>query len=156
MPGDLQALWRASTPKQYHLEYAYSCMGYEIPAAMGVRMALDAQGHPERQVVAIVGDGTYQMLPAEIATMVSERHKVIIVLLQNHGYASIGALFRIPRVTTLWHKVRMRNPESGLLDGAPVPFDLGRQRRLLKSACCVATVSRSSGRTTPRPWPAIG
>ncbi len=124
MPGDLQALWRATTPEQYHLEYAYSCMGYEIPAAMGVRMALDAQGHPDRQVVAIVGDGTYQMLPSEIATMVSERHKVIIVLLQNHGYASIGALSESRGSQRFGTNYRMRNPESGLLDGEPVPFDL--------------------------------
>lgn len=87
MPGDLQALWRAKTPQQYHLEYAFSCMGYEIPAAMGVKLAA-----PDSEVVAIVGDGTYQMLPMELATIVQERLKVIIVLLQNHGFASIGSL----------------------------------------------------------------
>ena len=88
MPGDLQCLWRASTPEQYHVEYAFSCMGYEIPASLGVKLAVG----DEQQVVAIVGDGTYQMLPMEIATIVSEGVKVIIVLLQNHGFASIGAL----------------------------------------------------------------
>lgn len=88
MPGDLQCLWRASTPDQYHVEYAYSCMGYEIPAALGVRMATG----PERQVVAVVGDGSYQMMPSELATIVAEGAEVIIVLLQNHGFASIGAL----------------------------------------------------------------
>ena len=87
MPGDLQAFWRASNPKQYHVEYAFSCMGYEIPAAMGVKLAL-----PDSEVVAIVGDGTYQMLPMELATIVQEGLKVIFVLLQNHGFASIGAL----------------------------------------------------------------
>ncbi len=87
MPGDLQCLWRASTPEQYHVEYAFSCMGYEIPAAMGVKLA-----RPEAEVVAIVGDGTYQMLPMELATIVQERLKVIFVLLQNYGFASIGAL----------------------------------------------------------------
>ena len=87
MPGDLQAFWRASNPKQYHVEYAFSCMGYEIPAAMGVKLAL-----PDSEVVAIVGDGTYQMLPMELATIVQEGLKVILVLLQNHGFASIGAL----------------------------------------------------------------
>lgn len=87
MPGDLQCLWRARTPEQYHLEYAFSCMGYEIPAAMGVKLA-----RPDSEVVAIVGDGTYQMLPMELATIVQEGLKVIIVLLQNHGFASIGAL----------------------------------------------------------------
>ncbi|MHA7861438.1 3D-(3,5/4)-trihydroxycyclohexane-1,2-dione acylhydrolase (decyclizing) [Tessaracoccus sp. Y36] len=87
MPGDLQSLWRAKTPVQYHVEYAFSTMGYEIPAAMGVKLAL-----PDSEVVAIVGDGTYQMLPMELATIVQEGLKVILVLLQNHGFASIGAL----------------------------------------------------------------
>ena len=87
MPGDLQCLWQASTPEQYHVEYAFSCMGYEIPAAMGVKLA-----RPEAEVVSIVGDGTYQMLPMELATIVQEKIKVIFVLLQNYGFASIGAL----------------------------------------------------------------
>lgn len=87
MPGDLQALWQAKTPEQYHLEYAFSCMGYEIPASLGAKL-----GAPESEVVAIVGDGTYQMLPMEIATIVQEGVKVILVLLQNRGFASIGAL----------------------------------------------------------------
>ncbi len=124
MPGDLQTLWRARTPEQYHVEYAYSCMGYEIPAAMGTRMALDDAGHPDRQVVAIVGDGTYQMLPMEIATIVSEGQKVIIVLLQNHGFASIGALSESRGSQRFGTKYRMRRGESGLLDGDKVPFDL--------------------------------
>lgn len=87
MPGDLQALWQARTPEQYHIEYAFSCMGYEIPAALGAKLAA-----PESEVVAIVGDGTYQMLPMELATIAQEGVKVIFVLLQNHGFASIGAL----------------------------------------------------------------
>ncbi|AKT50887.1 3D-(3,5/4)-trihydroxycyclohexane-1,2-dione acylhydrolase (decyclizing) [Arsenicicoccus sp. oral taxon 190] len=124
MPGDLQALWRARTPEQYHLEYAYSCMGYEIPAAMGVRLALDSDGHEDRQVVAIVGDGTYQMMPMELATIVSEGLKVIVVLLQNHGFASIGALSESRGSQRFGTRYRMRNPESGRLDGANVPFDL--------------------------------
>ena len=69
------------------MEYAFSCMGYEIPAAMGVKLA-----RPEAEVVSIVGDGTYQMLPMELATIVQEKVKVIFVLLQNYGFASIGAL----------------------------------------------------------------
>ncbi|MGV8845971.1 3D-(3,5/4)-trihydroxycyclohexane-1,2-dione acylhydrolase (decyclizing) [Tessaracoccus sp.] len=87
MPGDLQCLWQARTPAQYHVEYAFSTMGYEIPAAMGVKLA-----RPDSEVVAIVGDGTYQMLPMELATIVQEGLKVILVLLQNHGFASIGGL----------------------------------------------------------------
>lgn len=120
MPGDLQALWRARTPEQYHLEYAYSCMGYEIPAAMGVRMAKGEQG----EVVAVVGDGTYQMLPMELATMVQEGMKVIVVLLQNHGYASIGALSQSRGSQRFGTNYRMRNPATGRLDGEQVPFDL--------------------------------
>ncbi|RJF41464.1 3D-(3,5/4)-trihydroxycyclohexane-1,2-dione acylhydrolase (decyclizing) [Actinomyces sp. 2119] len=87
MPGDLQALWQARTPVQYHVEYAFSCMGYEVPAALGVKLA-----RPQSEVVSIVGDGTYQMLPMELATVVQENIKVIYVLLQNYGFASIGSL----------------------------------------------------------------
>ena len=87
MPGDLQALWRAKTPVQYHVEYAFSCMGYEVPAALGVKLA-----RPQSEVVSIVGDGAYQMLPMELATVVQEGVKVIYVLLQNYGFASIGSL----------------------------------------------------------------
>ncbi|MFZ1411766.1 MAG: 3D-(3,5/4)-trihydroxycyclohexane-1,2-dione acylhydrolase (decyclizing) [Micropruina sp.] len=120
MPGDLQCLWRATTPEQYHLEYAFSCMGYEIPAAMGVKMAVGDSA----EVVAIVGDGTYQMLPMEIATMVAEGIKVIIVLLQNHGYASIGALSESRGSQRFGTKYRMRNDSTGRLDGGLIPFDL--------------------------------
>ncbi|MDO5697310.1 MAG: 3D-(3,5/4)-trihydroxycyclohexane-1,2-dione acylhydrolase (decyclizing) [Dermatophilus congolensis] len=120
MPGDLQALWRASTPQQYHVEYAYSTMGYEIPAALGVRMAKGEEG----QVIAIVGDGTYQMLPMELATIVSERLKVIVVLLQNHGFASIGALSESRGSQRFGTRYRMRNSATGRLDGETVPFDL--------------------------------
>ena len=119
MPGDLQALWRARTPEQYHLEYAFSCMGYEIPAAMGVKLAVG----DEHEVVAIVGDGTYQMLPMEIATMAQEGIKVILVLLQNHGFASIGALSESRGSQRFGTKYKVRST-SGRLDGEDVPFDL--------------------------------
>lgn len=87
MPGDLQKLWRARTPGAYHLEYGYSCMGYEIPAALGAKLAA-----PDREVVAIVGDGTFLLMPSEIATAVSEGVKLVLVVLDNGGFASIGAL----------------------------------------------------------------
>jgi len=119
MPGDLQALWRARTPEQYHLEYAYSCMGYEIPAAMGVKLAVG----DDHEVVAIVGDGTYQMLPMEIATMAQEGIKVILVLLQNHGFASIGALSESRGSQRFGTRYKVRST-SGRLDGDDVPFDL--------------------------------
>ncbi len=120
MPGDLQCLWRATTPVQYHVEYAYSCMGYEIPAALGAKLAL-GDAH---EVVAIVGDGTFQMMPQEIATIVSEGLKVIFVLLQNHGFASIGGLSESRGSQRFGTQYRMRNRASGRLDGAYVPFDL--------------------------------
>jgi 3D-(3,5/4)-trihydroxycyclohexane-1,2-dione acylhydrolase (decyclizing) len=124
MPGDLQALWRARTPKQYHLEYGYSCMGYEIPAALGAKLAA-----PDSEVVAIVGDGGYQMLPQEIATIVSENLKVIIVLLQNHGFASIGGLSESRGSQRFGTGYRMRGDDSDRLDGENVPIDLAGSAR---------------------------
>ncbi|MDR2378481.1 MAG: hypothetical protein LBD70_03535, partial [Bifidobacteriaceae bacterium] len=119
MPGDLQALWRASDSTAYHVEYAFSCMGYEIPAALGVKLAA-----PDRQVVAIVGDGAYQMLPMELATIVQEDAKVIFVLLQNHGFASIGALSQSHGSQRFGTKYLKRNPRTGRLDGPPTPVDI--------------------------------
>ncbi|MGA4507770.1 3D-(3,5/4)-trihydroxycyclohexane-1,2-dione acylhydrolase (decyclizing) [Propionibacteriaceae bacterium G1746] len=111
MPGDLQALWQARTPVQYHVEYAFSCMGYEVPAAMGVKLA-----RPESEVVAIVGDGTYQMLPMELATVVQENIKVIYVLLQNYGFASIGGLSESRGSQRFGTKYRQRGTGSHLAD----------------------------------------
>ncbi len=90
-PGDLHKLWRARDPagKGYHVEYGYSCMGYEIPGGMGVKLAA-----PDRQVFVLIGDGSYLMLPGELVTAVAERIPITIVLVDNHGYASIGALSR--------------------------------------------------------------
>jgi 3D-(3,5/4)-trihydroxycyclohexane-1,2-dione acylhydrolase (decyclizing) len=124
MPGDLQALWRARTPVQYHLEYGYSCMGYEIPAAMGAKMA-----RPASEVVAIVGDGSYQMAPQEIATIVAEGLKVVLVILENHGWSSIGALSESRGSQRFATRYRMRDPETGMLDGANVPMDIAANLR---------------------------
>ena len=111
MPGDLQALWRARTPVQYHVEYAFSCMGYEIPAGLGCKLA-----RPESEVVSIVGDGTYQMLPMELATVVQENIKVIYVLLQNYGFCSIGALSESRGSQRFGTKYRQRGAGSHLED----------------------------------------
>jgi 3D-(3,5/4)-trihydroxycyclohexane-1,2-dione acylhydrolase (decyclizing) len=89
MPGDLHKLWRTRDPKGYHVEYGYSCMGYEIPGGLGVKLAA-----PERGVYVLVGDGSYLMLPGELVTAVQEGVKLTIVLVDNRGYASIGALSR--------------------------------------------------------------
>ena len=118
MPGDLQALWRSRTPVQYHVEYAFSAMGYEIPAALGVKLAL-----PESEVVAIVGDGTYQMLPMELATIVQEGVKAIFVLLQNHGFASIGALSESHGSQRFGTRYRKGNVPHHV-DGELLPVDI--------------------------------
>jgi 3D-(3,5/4)-trihydroxycyclohexane-1,2-dione acylhydrolase (decyclizing) len=89
MPGDLHKLWRARDPKSYHVEYGYSCMGYEIPGGMGVKLAA-----PEREVFVMIGDGSYLMLPGELATAVAEGIGIVVVIVDNHGYSSIGGLSR--------------------------------------------------------------
>ena len=87
MPGDLHKLWRTRDPKGYHVEYGYSCMGYEIAGGLGVKMAA-----PDREVIVMVGDGSYLMMAQELVTAVAEGFKLTVVLVQNHGYQSIGAL----------------------------------------------------------------
>jgi 3D-(3,5/4)-trihydroxycyclohexane-1,2-dione acylhydrolase (decyclizing) len=89
MPGDLHKLWRTRDPKGYHVEYGYSCMGYEIAGGLGVKLAA-----PEREVYVLVGDGSYLMLSSELVTAVQERLKLTIVLVDNRGYSSIGSLSR--------------------------------------------------------------
>ena len=87
LPGDLHRLWRSELPKNYHMEYGYSCMGYEIAAGLGVKLA-----HPEREVVVMVGDGSYMMANSEIATSVMLGLKIILVILDNRGFACINRL----------------------------------------------------------------
>ncbi len=87
LPGELHKLWRAHGPDSYHLEYGYSCMGYEIAGGLGVKMAL-----PEREVVVLVGDGSYLMMNSEIATSVALGHKLVIVVLDNRGFGCINRL----------------------------------------------------------------
>ena len=89
MPGDLHKLWRTRDPKGYHVEYGYSCMGYEIPGGLGVKLA-----DPERDVYVLVGDASYLMLPGELATAVELGVKLTVVLVDNRGYKSIGSLSR--------------------------------------------------------------
>ncbi|GAA3233455.1 3D-(3,5/4)-trihydroxycyclohexane-1,2-dione acylhydrolase (decyclizing) [Pseudonocardia petroleophila] len=118
MPGDLQMLWRARDRKGYHVEYAYSCMGYEIAGALGVKMAA-----PEREVWALVGDGSYLMMASEIVTAVSEGIKLNLVIVQNHGFASIGALSESLGSQRFGTAYRYRGG-SGRLDGDVLPVDL--------------------------------
>jgi 3D-(3,5/4)-trihydroxycyclohexane-1,2-dione acylhydrolase (decyclizing) len=119
MPGDLQLLWRARDPKQYHVEYGYSCMGFEIAGALGIKMAA-----PDREVFALVGDGSYLMMAQEIVTAVSEGIRLVVVVVQNHGFASIGALSESVGSQRFGTRYRFRDPETGDLDGRPLPVDL--------------------------------
>jgi 3D-(3,5/4)-trihydroxycyclohexane-1,2-dione acylhydrolase (decyclizing) len=119
MPGELHKLFRARDPKQYHVEYGFSCMGYEIAAGLGVRMA-----DPTREVIVLVGDGSYLMLAQEIVTAVAEGVKLVIVLVQNHGFASIGSLSESVGAQRFGTTYRYRNPETGALDGDVLPVDL--------------------------------
>ncbi|MGW0705265.1 3D-(3,5/4)-trihydroxycyclohexane-1,2-dione acylhydrolase (decyclizing) [Streptomyces sp. NPDC002643] len=118
LPGDLHKLWRARSRDQYHLEYGYSCMGYEIPAAIGVRMAA-----PGRPVWALVGDGTYLMMPTEIVTAVQENVPIKVLIIQNHGYASIGGLSQETGAERYGTAYRFRS-DDGTFTGAPLPVDL--------------------------------
>ena len=116
-PGDLHKLWRARTPNSYHMEYGYSCMGYEIPAAIGVKMA-----DPSREVYAFVGDGTYLMAPSEIVTSLQERVKIVVVVVNNFGFASIGGLSRALGSEGFGTEYRCRSG-SGALDGDQLRVD---------------------------------
>ncbi|HEY8456074.1 MAG TPA: 3D-(3,5/4)-trihydroxycyclohexane-1,2-dione acylhydrolase (decyclizing) [Actinopolymorphaceae bacterium] len=119
MPGELHKLFRARDRKQYHVEYGYSCMGYEIAAGLGVKMA-----DPSRDVIVLVGDGSYLMLAQEIVTAVQENVKLIIVLVQNHGFASIGSLSESVGALRFGTRYLYRNPETRQLDGDVLPVDL--------------------------------
>ncbi len=119
MPGDLHKLWRTRNPKGYHLEYGYSCMGYEIAGGVGIKMA-----DPSREVYVMVGDGSYLMMAQEIATAVQEGIKLNIVLLDNHGFASIGGLSEAVGAQEFGTEYRMRDEQTGQLDGENVPTDL--------------------------------
>ena len=153
MPGDLQMLWRARDPKQYHVEYGYSCMGYEIAGGLGARLAA-----PDREVFVLVGDGSYLMMAQEIVTAVAERIKLNIVLVDNHGFASIGSLSESLGSQRFGTSYRYRNPETGLLDGDLLPVDLAANAASLgadvlrttttKEFTEALTQSRASDRTT--------
>ncbi len=124
MPGELHKLWRTRDRKQYHVEYGYSCMGYEIAGALGVKLAA-----PEREVYSLVGDGSYLMLNEAIVTSLQERAKLVVVLGDNHGFASIGGLSR--SLGTDGFGTQFRESKSGLRgldseqDPAPyLPVDL--------------------------------
>ncbi len=153
MPGDLQMLWRARDPKQYHVEYGYSCMGYEIAGGLGAKLA-----DPDREVFVLVGDGSYLMMATEIVTAVSEGIKLNIVLVQNQGFGSIGSLSESLGSQRFGTRYRYRDPATGLLDGDVLPVDLAANAASLgadvlrtttiKEFAAALEQARASDRTT--------
>jgi 3D-(3,5/4)-trihydroxycyclohexane-1,2-dione acylhydrolase (decyclizing) len=139
LPGDLHKLWRARHPKQYQMEYGYSCMGFEIAGGLGVKMA-----DPSREVYVLVGDGSYLMLSSEIVTSIQEGYKLTIVLMDNGGFKSIGSLSR--SLGQAGFGTRYVYPRDGALPGdeGPVedlPVDLASNARSL-GACVIECQTR--------------
>jgi len=119
LPGDLHKLWRTRDPKGFHLEYGYSCMGYEIAGGLGAKMAC-----PDREIYVMVGDGSYLMMASEIVTSIQEGFKLTIILINNHGYASIGGLSKSIGSAGFGTKYLYRSSKTGQLDGKELPVDL--------------------------------
>jgi 3D-(3,5/4)-trihydroxycyclohexane-1,2-dione acylhydrolase (decyclizing) len=140
LPGDLHKLWRTRDSKGYHLEYGYSCMGYEIAAGVGVKLAA-----PDREVVVLVGDGSYLMMAQEIATAVQEGIKITVVLLDNHGFSSIGGLSASVGCGGFGTEYRRRTA-SGDYDGEPLAVDFAANAASL-GACVIraATLDALAG-----------
>jgi 3D-(3,5/4)-trihydroxycyclohexane-1,2-dione acylhydrolase (decyclizing) len=129
LPGDLHKLWRVRDPLGYHVEYAFSCMGYEIAGGLGVKRGALADGS-DRDVIVMVGDGSYLMLNTELVTAVAEGIKLIVVLIQNHGYASIGHLSETVGSERFGTKYRAYDPQARNFQGDEVlPVDLAMNAR---------------------------
>ena len=118
LPGDLHKLWRTRNPKGFHLEYGYSCMGYEIAGGLGAKMA-----RPDSEIYVMVGDGSYLMMSQEIVTSIQEKQKMTIILLNNDGYSSIGSLSSSLGSEGFGTYYRYRNEETDQLDGGKLPID---------------------------------
>ncbi|KAA9148505.1 3D-(3,5/4)-trihydroxycyclohexane-1,2-dione acylhydrolase (decyclizing), partial [Microbacterium lushaniae] len=129
LPGDLHKLWRVRDPLGYHVEYAFSCMGYEIAGGLGAKRGLLAAGD-DRDVIVMVGDGSYLMLNTELVTAVAEGIKLIVVLIQNHGYASIGHLSETVGSERFGTLYREYDPEAKNFQGEDIlPVDLAMNAR---------------------------
>jgi len=126
LPGDLHKLWRTLDPKGFHLEYGYSTMGYECAAGIGAKMAC-----PDREIYVMVGDGNYLMMNNEIVTAIQEGIKFNIILLNNNGFGSIGALSQSIGSQRFGTKYRYRDEETGLLTGDILPVDFAQNARSL-------------------------
>ncbi|MDD2447485.1 MAG: 3D-(3,5/4)-trihydroxycyclohexane-1,2-dione acylhydrolase (decyclizing) [Tissierellia bacterium] len=118
LPGDLQRVWRTNGYKNYHMEYGFSCMGYEVCASLGVKIA-----EPNKEVYAMVGDGSYLMLHSELITSIQENKKINIILFDNNGFGCINNLQTGQGIPSFNTEFRYRNPESTKLDGEYIPID---------------------------------
>jgi 3D-(3,5/4)-trihydroxycyclohexane-1,2-dione acylhydrolase (decyclizing) len=153
LPGDLHKLWRTSEPLGYHLEYGYSTMGYEIAGGLGVKLAT-----PDAEVYVMVGDGSYLMLSAELATATQEDRKITVVLLDNHGFQCIANLSGACGGHNSFNTFRMRDRKTGDLTGGLLPIDFAANARSLGCHVLVANgpdelaaalaTTRTSSRTT--------
>ena len=121
IPSDMQRTWRTRVPGTYHMEYGFSCMGYEIAATLGCKLA-----EPERECVAIVGDGAYTMLHTELLTAIQERKKIIVVVCDNSGFQCIDNLQNSQGIAHFANEWRLRDPETGLLTGDQLTVDFAK------------------------------
>ncbi|HXF71110.1 MAG TPA: 3D-(3,5/4)-trihydroxycyclohexane-1,2-dione acylhydrolase (decyclizing) [Actinomycetota bacterium] len=152
LPGDLHKLWRVHRPGGYHLEYGYSCMGYEVAGGLGVKLA-----HPDREVYVMVGDGSWLMMSSEIATCVQEGVRLTVVLIDNGGFASIGGLSESLGQGGYGTRYRRRDAR-GELEGEPVAVDfvanaaslgaVASEARTLQEVRGALEEARASDRTT--------
>jgi len=150
LPGDLHRYWRARRPNSYHLEYGYSCMGYEIAGGLGVALA-----DPAHRAYVMVGDGSYLMMAQEIVTAVQERVHLTILVLDNGGFGSIGGLSETVGCSGFGTVYRQRDPRSHMLDGDPIAVDFVANAASLGASSVLArtpgeisealTAARSSG-----------
>jgi 3D-(3,5/4)-trihydroxycyclohexane-1,2-dione acylhydrolase (decyclizing) len=126
LPGDLLKLWRSKKPKTYHMEYGFSCMGYEVQGALGVKMA-----EPDKEVYALVGDGSYLMLHSELVTSIQEKKKINIILFDNHGYQCIHGLQVGQGSEGFGNEFRYRDEKTNLLSGDYLEIDFAANARSL-------------------------
>lgn len=137
-PGDLHKLWRTRNSKGFHLEYGYSCMGYEVSGGLGAKMAC-----PGREIYVILGDGGYLMMPSEIITSLQEHYKITVILIDNNGFASIGGLSKSIGSEGFGTKYSYRNEQTGYLEGERLPVDLALNAQSLGAKVYKATTIAS-------------
>lgn len=136
LPGDLHRVWRSVQPKTYHMEYGFSCMGYEVSGAFGAALA-----EPDKDVYAILGDGSYLMLHSELLTSIQEGRKITVLLLDNHGYQCIHNLQRGYGSDGFGNEFRFRSGTTGRLSGGYMPIDFSAHARSMGAAAYKASTA---------------